>query len=217
MGAQLSTQREVDDPGVIKALSHPLRLRILGTLEERTTSPTELAEELQVPLPNVSYHVRLLLKRGLIELAKTVPRRGAVEHYYRASAGIHLADRPWGPGSRALRATMLSSTLATTGKLVERAAAAGGFDVAEAHLIRQRLRLDRKAWKEASARIAELRQALEGLAEESEARRTANGDLAEVDAGVVLMLFEVEAERHASMNGSAARAQKTRTSARASA
>lgn len=69
----------------MKALSHPLRARLLDLLDQRTASPSQLADELGEPLPNVSYHVRRLLDLGCIELAGTEPRRGATEHYYRAT------------------------------------------------------------------------------------------------------------------------------------
>jgi DNA-binding transcriptional ArsR family regulator len=78
---------DIADPHVIKALSHPLRIKILALLEGNVSSPKELADELEEPLGNVSYHVRTLADLGLIELVKKVPRRGAIEHYYRACEG----------------------------------------------------------------------------------------------------------------------------------
>jgi DNA-binding transcriptional ArsR family regulator len=75
---------EPPDPRVVKALSHPLRVRILSILGARVASPTQLAEETGEPLGNVSYHVRTLAGLGLIELVSTVPRRGVLEHRYRA-------------------------------------------------------------------------------------------------------------------------------------
>lgn len=72
----------VTDPRVVKALAHPLRVEILGALEHRTASPNELADELDAPLGNVSYHVRQLAAAGLLRLVRETPRRGAVEHYY---------------------------------------------------------------------------------------------------------------------------------------
>ena len=72
-----------------KALSHPLRVRVLTLLNQRVASPSELAEELGAPLGNVAYHVRILLDLDLLELVSTTPRRGAVEHHYRA------IERPW--------------------------------------------------------------------------------------------------------------------------
>src|SRR3712207_8739614 len=39
----------IDDPRFVKAMSHPLRVRILARLAERTASPNELAEWLDAP------------------------------------------------------------------------------------------------------------------------------------------------------------------------
>jgi DNA-binding transcriptional ArsR family regulator len=70
------------DPDLIKAFSHPGRLRILSALRGRPASPNELARELDEPLGNVSYHVRSLAEIGLIRVTQTRPSRGAVEHIY---------------------------------------------------------------------------------------------------------------------------------------
>lgn len=73
------------------AMAHPLRWQVVGELAslERENghpprrSPSELAEILDAPLGNVSYHVRQLAKAGILAPAGEAPRRGAVEHYYR--------------------------------------------------------------------------------------------------------------------------------------
>lgn len=67
-----------------KALAHPLRVRILDLMNTREWSPRELERELGEGLSQVSYHVKVLLDFELIEMTKTEPRRGAVEHYYHA-------------------------------------------------------------------------------------------------------------------------------------
>ena len=79
------------EPQVFKALAHPLRMKLLVAMSEREASPSELATELGEPLGNVAYHVRMLERLDCIELVRTTPRRGALEHHYRA-------DRP--PGTR---------------------------------------------------------------------------------------------------------------------
>jgi DNA-binding transcriptional ArsR family regulator len=69
---------------LIKGLAHPLRVRILAYMNDRAWSPNELSEELHEGLSQVSYHVKVLRDFKMIEMTKTEPRRGAVEHYYRA-------------------------------------------------------------------------------------------------------------------------------------
>jgi DNA-binding transcriptional ArsR family regulator len=73
------------DQGIITALGHPLRARILSVLDGGEASPKELATQLGEKLGNVSYHVRILVRLGLIELVRETPRRGAVEHHYRSA------------------------------------------------------------------------------------------------------------------------------------
>jgi DNA-binding transcriptional ArsR family regulator len=69
---------------LIKALAHPLRVKILDYMNGREWSPRELEAELSEGLSQVSYHVKVLRDFELIEMTRTEPRRGAVEHYYRA-------------------------------------------------------------------------------------------------------------------------------------
>ena len=83
------------DQRLVKALAHPLRVEILAILNERMASPNELSKELDEGLSQVSYHVKVLKDFECIEMVKTEPRRGAVEHYYRATARAFLSDAEW--------------------------------------------------------------------------------------------------------------------------
>ena len=80
---------------LVKSLAHELRAEILAILNERMASPNELAKELGEGLSQVSYHVKVLKDYNVIRLVKTEPRRGAVEHYYRATSRAYLTDRDW--------------------------------------------------------------------------------------------------------------------------
>lgn len=73
------------DPRLAKALSNQVRARALALLAEGAKSPKLIATELELDLRSVAYHVRVLKKLGCIELVETLPRRGAVEHVYRAA------------------------------------------------------------------------------------------------------------------------------------
>ncbi len=89
----------VDWEHLARATAHPLRisiLEILGMDGGRTLSPSELSQELQIPLSNTNYHVTELAKSKLIELARQRQVRGATEHFYRipvaAQAGSRLRE-----------------------------------------------------------------------------------------------------------------------------
>jgi predicted transcriptional regulator len=79
-----------------RATAHPLRisiLEILGMEGGRTLSPSELSQELQIPLSNTNYHVTELAKAGLIELTHQQQVRGATEHFYRIPTSTPAESR----------------------------------------------------------------------------------------------------------------------------
>lgn len=78
---------QIGTDDTLTALSHPLRRRILRELAGRPeTSPVELAESLSMPLGTVAYHVKILAGCGALQLVRTRPVRGSVQHFYRAVA-----------------------------------------------------------------------------------------------------------------------------------
>ena len=62
-----SHDRETIDQDLVRALAHPMRVRILEALQGRTASPTELAREFRESLGVVSYHANALLDVDCIE------------------------------------------------------------------------------------------------------------------------------------------------------
>ena len=73
------------EPDLLGALAHPIRLAIMRAAVDQF-SPKQMADSLgDVSLQLVSYHVRILRDAGLLTLTGTEPRRGALEHFYRAS------------------------------------------------------------------------------------------------------------------------------------
>ena len=81
----------VSRPEQLKALGHPLRLRVLEVLGESEEELTnrELAARLGVDPGHLHFHVRMLLNAGLIELANGGRRR---EKPYRAVASHVRVD-----------------------------------------------------------------------------------------------------------------------------
>jgi DNA-binding transcriptional ArsR family regulator len=182
---------EIDDPRFVKALAHPLRIHILRILEDRTASPSELADELESKLPNVSYHVRFLERLGLLELVDTQPRRGALEHFYRASGRLRVTGKAWAQVPDIVKNAMVAATLDQIVDYVNAGAMIGGFDRADAHASRQPVLLDAQGFKELGAALDELLNRANAIAAES-AKRVAddNHRSEELSAGLVLMLFE---------------------------
>src|SRR6476659_6158863 len=98
----------IDRPEQLKALGHPLRRRVLEELGAHTESLTnrELAQRLGVDPGHLHFHVRMLQKAGLIELADGGQRR---EKPYRSAAkAIRVAPELTSAGlSGGLHAAML--------------------------------------------------------------------------------------------------------------
>jgi DNA-binding transcriptional ArsR family regulator len=81
----MAKQTTPPEPEILGALAHPIRLSIMGAALDEF-SPKRIAETFDgVSLQLISYHVRILRDAGLLELSRTEPRRGALEHFYRAS------------------------------------------------------------------------------------------------------------------------------------
>lgn len=67
----------------LRAIAHPLRLRILSLLTGAAMSAAEVARELGETQANVSYHVRRLHEAGLLRIAEEVSVRGGRAKRYR--------------------------------------------------------------------------------------------------------------------------------------
>jgi DNA-binding transcriptional ArsR family regulator len=186
----MKTVTNLNRPALVRALAHPLRARILGILQERTASPSELSDELGAPLGNVSYHVRVLSDLKLIKLTKKTPRRGAIEHHYEAVSMAHITDEAWSQTTAVVKHAMITSALQEIGRSVGQAAGLGGFERTDAHLTRTRLTLDEKAWKELSVALGRVVAKAEQLQEQS-AKRLAKADHeGELNTTLVVMQFE---------------------------
>lgn len=176
MNQPLPVPPDAVDARVVKALSHPTRVRILELLQARElASPVELSSELDIPLGTVSYHVRRLEQLGFIELASRTQRRGAIEHHYRARAAL---DQP----RRRRRRRAASEEGAAPGEVAARllddahgALARGGFDALEARADSRALRLDERGCRQARALLERWAARLEAV-ELSSARRIARAN-----------------------------------------
>jgi DNA-binding transcriptional ArsR family regulator len=180
--------RETVDPRLVKALGHPLRQQVLIRLNEGVASPSEVAGELGERLPNISYHFRILHELGAIELVGTTPRRGALEHHYRATMRPFFSDDDWATLPPSTRRAVLDGVLRQIHEDVGRAAGAGGFDDELIHVTRSPLSLDERGWRE----LAELLERTLEKAQEIQDRsreRDDGGDGAAVNAELVMMSF----------------------------
>jgi DNA-binding transcriptional ArsR family regulator len=182
---------DIGDPRLVKALAHPLRVQILTVLEERTASPSDLAEELGAPLGNVSYHVRTLTELGLLKLVRRRTRRGAVEHYYRARERATVSDKAWSQVPSVVRRSMVGVALEQAIEAAASAAGSGGFDAEDTSVTRHSVALDEEGLRELGGALARLHEEVEAI-EQRSAKRV-DGESAPRQVGVVTMLFDAAA------------------------
>jgi DNA-binding transcriptional ArsR family regulator len=135
-------------------------VRILQRLfDAGEASPSELADALEEPLGNVSYHVRVLRELDCLELSRTEPRRGALEHFYRATVSPWLSDEQWARLPPAFRHSTTAQTLAKTVEAAVEAGGRGAFDEPEGHVSRIALEVDEAGRDEIAALLDETREA----------------------------------------------------------
>jgi DNA-binding transcriptional ArsR family regulator len=161
---------ETSEARIAKALAHPLRARILQRLGERVASPGDLAVELDAPLGVVSYHVRMLRDYDCVELVRTEPRRGALQHFYKATARPNLDDAQWRTLPSQLRRELAGETIQDVVGDLATAADAGTLEDADIVLTRTPLELDEKAFKKLNKLLAKTHDQALAIAAESAAR-----------------------------------------------
>jgi predicted transcriptional regulator len=159
-------------------------------LDEGVMSPSDVAEQLDVPIGNVSYHVRQLANLGLIKLVREAPRRGAVEHYYTAVARPLITDKAWRDAPEIVREAMVGAALEEAASAVNAAAVAGGFNRDGAHVSRIPSPVDEQSWKEISKELEATMKRVRKIAEAGQARVKKSSHEDETHATVVMMFFE---------------------------
>ncbi|HWM64589.1 MAG TPA: winged helix-turn-helix domain-containing protein [Solirubrobacterales bacterium] len=133
-----------------KALSHELRVEILTFLVEHPkASPIEMSRVLDAPVGDVSHHVKQLVKYGCAEEVETKPRRGAVEHFYRATSRPVITSAELNkmglPARRAFSGQIIRKLVGDLEQAFEGGTIEGRTDW---HLTRVPMSLDEEGWQE---------------------------------------------------------------------
>src|SRR5215510_15903501 len=85
----------------LRALAHPLRLRMLELFAEAPRTTKQVADLLGEPPTRLYHHVAALERAGLLRLRETRKNRGTVEKWYEAIA--RSFDQPPTSGTRRRR------------------------------------------------------------------------------------------------------------------
>lgn len=176
---------------LVKALNHPVRVKALTILTEKIASPKEISAQIDIPLSNVSYHVRVLDELGLVEIVEEESVRGSVAHFYKAVERPLIDNPDWEKLSPRVRSAFSGYVIETLMSDAANSLAAGLFDQRQdRHLSRTSLVLDEKAWR----KISEIQaKALDQILKEqvAAARRLGKSKKAAIQAIAGMTCFEV--------------------------
>lgn len=137
---------------LLRAGWHPIQIQALTILTEREASPKDIAIELGLTKAKagyVSHHVKELAKRGLVTMTRTEPRRGASEHYYRATVPLIVSDEDAKRMSVEERLSFTCWVVSCISHDFVRAIEAGTIDERiDRHLTRLPMNLDEQGYRE---------------------------------------------------------------------
>jgi DNA-binding transcriptional ArsR family regulator len=190
MGAKITDKHMFT--GVV---AHPVRARALTILVDREASPVEIGRELGMDASHIAYHVRLLREGGLIELTEETPRRGSVEHRYRAVRPDEFTDEEYATLTVEERNRHSRDIFCFAAADASCAFSSGSFgDRPDHHISRMAMQVDEKGWAELGALYsATLKEAYRIKAEARE-RLTKAGE-AGTSALAFNTFFELPLER----------------------
>ncbi len=188
---------EYADERIIKALGHPLRRRILATLDERTASPKELSVDLDQELGVVSYHVRILRELGLLELTGQRQKRGAIESHYRSRARPRPSSASWGSLSPSVREGAWGRQVQELLEQLEAAESGGGLQDGDSLVRVESVHLDAEGRRALARAVDAFWKRADAIVESADNRATAgkdgkngkNGKNAATGLGIALLTF----------------------------
>lgn len=186
--------RQVIDPAVAKALSHPLRSHILVTLGDRVASPNEIAKELGLAARDLDYHVKVLVEVGMIRLVGAEKRRGVKEHFYELSPKlVYIDDREWKHVPEPVRASFSATLLQALMDEAGEALRAGTFHARrDSHESRMKMLLDEQGWQEMTRAMDEALERVLAIRSQS-AKRLKAGSHRGIPTAVFMLGFETAA------------------------
>jgi len=179
------------DQRLVRSLAHPLRIQILELLTDHVASPATLAGQLDAALGDVAYHTRALDRYGALELVDTAQKRGATEHFYKATPGAFVGGPPWRKVPKSIRGGISAATLQTFLDKAIAALEAGTLDGRDDTVFRwMPLFLDERGWKEVVAIMEEATKLMLAAHVRSQDRLSESGGRGAVSTVVGQAAFE---------------------------
>ena len=190
-------ERVISDVETLKALSDPLRLRIVEAMVTRVDEPwtvKELSAVLGVPQTRLYHHIDLLHERDLIRPVERRVVSGTIETRYRiAQLSLRLDRRLFSADTREQAAVLhdvLQTVFDRSRDEIETAIRVGAVDTLEDALPERKLLLSKGLVRLRAQRAARLRAELLELLETAEREDEADDDPAErLPFGTLLALY----------------------------
>ena len=160
-------------------------------LFERQASPKEIADELEQPVNNVTYHVDVLKKLGCIELVSTEPTRGGrvAKHFYRATRRAYFDADMWDQLNENEKLDVMSTLVSLISQDINEAMATGTFyDPDDNHISRTPIIVDLLGWKEITTILDRASKEVLDV-EEAVAARAKDGDIETMHVKVEIIQF----------------------------
>jgi DNA-binding transcriptional ArsR family regulator len=179
---------------VSKVFSDALCLRIVAELNMRTMSPSEFHGEFGgASLRSIAGRFKTLTNFGWLKKVDEKSggeRRGATEHFYRATGPAIFDTRTWTDVPTSVKATYSWRTFEHLCEQVRSAMGAGTFDAnPERHLSWSHLLLDQLGWEQVVAAVDSLFESLFEMTSAAERRINESGE-EPIQATVALAVFE---------------------------
>ena len=163
--------KQMIDQNLVKALTHPVRVRILEELQGQTASPTELAKRFKESLGVVAYHTNALLDVDCIEQVYTRPKRGTIEHFYTARPRSFIGHQDWRKAPLSVRGGVTDEAIRTFIGKVGAAIDADTIDSREDTTLNwMPMTVDEQGWRETAEILDRALQELQTVAAESRER-----------------------------------------------
>jgi DNA-binding transcriptional ArsR family regulator len=182
---------EAIDQRLVRSLAHPLRIQILELLTDHVASPISISGQLEANLSDVSYHTRALDRYGALELVDTAQRRGATEHFYKATPDAFVGGPMWRRVPRPVRGGVSAATLRTFLDKAAAALEAGTLDDRDDTVLRwMPLHLDEEGFGEVNSILEEATKKMLAAHLRSQDRLSQNGGRGTVSTVVGMAAFE---------------------------
>ena len=154
-------------------MAHRTRFHAMTHLVEEELTPSQIAARISEPVNNVSYHLKILVELGCVELVRLQPASGGrvAEHVYRATRRAMLDAESWTELTEDEKLQFYAALMRLISEDISDAMAHGTFfEDDDNHVSRMPMTLDPAGWDEVVALLADTLDGLLAIQEKVDTR-----------------------------------------------